>query len=439
MKKTISILITLTGLMSSILYGISTESILENFVEYKNTISLNDFKYIKDHDGIENKNKALYESKKTGKLWMVDKSFDAVSFRQYVVGDLFRLVLGNRAPELRLIKNSKGKLMMGSEFISEFQNLIDFFEISDPKATVKIKKKRTQTLYKCFPAGCKSEQFNGLLQINGGEDVLALMFLLGEMDGNAANLGLIPSQENPGQYEVAKIDHDEVGNGFTDTITLRSLAKIVFGEGKSYFTDFDYKKFDLNKIADAFDAIAGVPDYIWGGTIQARMRELSNENISDEIKGFLQQEETFLQILNSRKNRCRDFAISLRCEAAVRSGDWKAIEDLIATGFDVNTPIEYIHLDTSTEKQSASLVKLWYFISMGDRKAYNDFLKYTKQNGPISILEMAVRYDQFELIQKLTPLSNAQSIKEATAAATSFVGNQAIQTFLKNTKAKLEL
>lgn len=438
MKKYTSILITLTVLISSTLYGISTDSILNNFIEHKETLSLNDFKHIKNHNGIVNKNKALYESKKTGKLWMVDKTFDAVSFRQYVVGDLYRLALGNRAPELRLITGPNGELMMGSEFIPEFQSLIDFFGVSDSKATTKVKKKRTQTLYKCFPAGCNSEQFDGSLQISGGEDVMALMILLGDMDGNSGNLGLIPSQENPGQYEVAKIDHDELCNGFTDQITLRSLAKIVFGEGKSYYTDFDYEKFDLNKIADAFEAIADVPDYIWGGTILVRMQELTTENVSDEIRGFFQNRETFLYIINSRKNRCKDFAIGLRCEAAVREGNWGAIENLITTGFDVNTPIEYLHLNTSKEKQLASLVKLWYYMSLGDSDAYEYFTKYAQQNSPISILEMAVRYDRFELVQQLVPLSNAKSIEEATAAAIK-LGNKKIQAYFKNIEAKQEL
>ena len=52
------------------------------------------------------------------------------------------------------------------------------------------------------------------------------------------------------------------------------MAKFVFGEGKSYFTEFDYEKFDLNKMANIFDLIADLPDEIWGQTILMRARDI---------------------------------------------------------------------------------------------------------------------------------------------------------------------
>lgn len=425
--KTLSILTLITGLISSTLYGtITTESIINNFVEHKETLSLNDFEFVKKNThptlSIYQSDKAIYKSKTTGKLWMINHDFAAHSFREYTAGDLYRLALGNRAPELRLIKDSEGKLMLGSEFIPQFQSLVDFF---DPAKSLK----NARTLKKCFPTGCSAKQFEKPLQITGGEDIMALMILLGELDGNAANLGLIPSSENPQLYEVGKIDNEDVLCGFVTPMTLRSLAKIVFGEGKSYYTDFDYEKFDLNKIADAFDAIADVPDDIWGETIACRMRELTQENINEEIQSYTAQAELFKKMLNFRKNQCKDFALSLRCEAAVRSNDFQAILNLIEQGFDVNTPVEYIHLDTVKKKQVASLVQLWAIAVQGSQEAMEYFEKYSQQNGPISILEMAVRYNKLELVKQLTPLSNTTSIGQAGLAAID-LKNQEIFTYL---------
>lgn len=44
-------------------------------------------------------------------------------------------------------------------------------------------------------------------------------------------------------------------------------------------------------------------------------------------------------------------------------------------------------------------------------------IKYVQQNGPIPILDLAVRYKKLPLVKQLTPLSNAQSRKKALNAA----------------------
>lgn len=406
------------------MYGIDTESILNNFYEHKETLSLDKFDRLKAHPGDHpEQKKAIYRSKETKRLWMVQENFNYLCFRQYIIGDLFRLLLGNRAPELRLIKNSKGDLMLGSEFIPKFKTLMDFFKLQASRKNIEI-------LNNCFPTGCESEKFGGSLRINGAEDVMALMIILGELDGHEGNIGLISNQDDPNLYEVGKIDHEEAMHGLIDAITLRSLAKIVFGEGQDYFTLFDYEKFDLNKIADAFDSIASIPDDIWGGTMIRRAQEMSKENISEEVRGYVNTAEQLADIFNFRKNRCQDFAISLRCEAAVRSDNFDAIKDLIEQhGFDINTPIEYIHLDTSKEKQPASLTKLWSLATEGDSEALELFIKYANQNGPITILEMAVRYNKFELVKELAPLCNAKSLIDATHAAIE-ISNQEIANYL---------
>lgn len=420
-------LIIITGLISLSLYGNGIESISNNFVEHKKTLKLSEFKYVKDHAGDNpDQKKAIYRSKETKRLWMVQENFNYLCFRQYIIGDVFRLVLGNRAPELRLIKGSRGNLMLGSEFIPKFKTLMDFFNSQASK-------KNAETLKNCFPTGCESKEFGGSLRISGGEDVLALMIILGEIDGHDRNLGLIPSKEEPNLYEVGKIDHEEAMHGLVDEMTLRSLAKIAFcgdTEGQEdHYTVFDYEKFDLNKIADAFDVIASIPDDMWGGTIIRRAQEMSKENIDEEVRGYVDMAEQIADQFNLRKNRCKDFAIGLRCEAAVRSDNFDAIMDLIAQGFDINTAVEYIHLDTSKEKQIASLTKLWSLATEGNTGALNYFIEYSQQNGPITVLEMAVRYNKLKLVKQLAPLSNPNSLMEATRAAFE-IKNQEIGDFL---------
>lgn len=399
-------------------YSITKESIINNYVETKNILSLNELEHVKSHIGRpDGRNKELYKCKTTGRLWMIDTNFDSTVARHYIFGDLYRLVLGERSPELRLIIDDNGQLMLGSQFIPDFKDLTQFFFRSmDSREAIL---QGLNKLKNCFPHSCNS------ISITGGEEVLVLMMLLGDIDGNCSNIGLIPNKDEEGSFTVAKIDHDEAGYGFLYGITLRSMAKIVFGEGKSYFTDFDYEKFDLNKMADVLDVIADLPDEIWGQTILRRFQELSAAGFNDPTVW-----PKVAQLCNERKGRCRGYALGLRCEAAVRANDFSAIQKLIASGFNPNTPIDYIHIDSVKEKQVASLVKL---SSAESKEARNYLVKYAQQNGPIPILELAVRYKKLPLVKSLTPLSNAQAREKALKAAIE-VGAKKCEAYIRNYK-----
>lgn len=205
-------------------------------------------------------------------------------------------------------------VVITSNNIPEYNNLIDF-QNAQTKNLAKLKR--------CSPSGCES------LFINDAEEILVLLILLGN----------VPFKDKDGFFELAKIDHDEAV----------SIAKIVFGEGKSYFTEFDYEKFDLNKMADIFDSIADLSDEIWGQTILVQAQDiLFSSHTEDNWRASIWP--LFAEKLNQRKAQCRAFALSLRCQAAVGSNDLKAIQNLIELGFDPNTPSDCIHIDSVQEK-----------------------------------------------------------------------------------------
>ena len=124
------------GFISLFSYGITTESIINNYVETKSTLSLDEFEYVEPHiatsDPSDNKKK-IYKSKETGRLWMIDPNFSHQAARHYVLGGLYSFVLGERSPQLRLITDKNGNLMLGSEFIPEFKSVVDFFFLNESR------------------------------------------------------------------------------------------------------------------------------------------------------------------------------------------------------------------------------------------------------------------------------------------------------------------
>ena len=93
MKRILLVAMFSLGLFVSFLYGIDQESIMRNYGELspegssQRILDLNDFEFVKDHHGFlgnpTSREKSLYKSKETGRLWMVGKDFDLITARHY--------------------------------------------------------------------------------------------------------------------------------------------------------------------------------------------------------------------------------------------------------------------------------------------------------------------------------------------------------------------
>jgi hypothetical protein len=161
-------------------------------------LDINQFDFIKDHEA--GYKKKFYKHKVSGTTYIISNSFSAEYLASYLANGLYKLMLGNRVPNQYLIKLGENSWGLGSEFIPEFQTISKFANGTD----------QLKIIRECFPYSCS---LPNLEKIEGFEEVVAAMIMIGESDAQYQNIGLIPNSNSANGYLVSKIDHDR---SFTD-------------------------------------------------------------------------------------------------------------------------------------------------------------------------------------------------------------------------------
>lgn len=360
--------------------------------EPREVLNLNDFEFIKNIDKPGNQ-KILFKNKTTGKRWMVKGDNSLNGLRSYILGDIYTLVLDKGlVPNLQLLCDGEGNIFVGSEFIDQFHTLAKFPRKSD-----------SWEIRSCFPYNCGDNTFFG------AEKIFALAIILGDVDLHVYNLGTVPTDE-PDVFKIAKIYHDGVGTCFVEPITLRSLAKVVIGEGQEKtLTGLNFRKLNPYKIADAFEEIAAIPDSVIENTIRNRLKEFTTasclkasslqEKMISEMESSIEKDiETILK----RKHRCIDFAKSITIEGAVLKGDLNRIKTFIHSGDDVNQNFGYIFIDTQPSLlQGHRLVEIFHQINRGNLALYDEFLDEAANNSPVNILELSIHHNKNRFAKRL--------------------------------------
>lgn len=345
--------------------------------------------------------------------------------REYFIGDIYSLVMDKGlTPKLHLICDGKGDMFMGSEFIDNFTTLADF-DSNNP----------LWDLRTCFPYKCGDTQFIG------AEKIFALAMILGDMDLHTFNMGVVPTNQ-PGVYNIAKIDHDGVANCFLNPVSLRSLAKVVIGEGKEeLLTGFNLKNLDEYKIAEAFEEIGKIPDWAISQTIQNRIQELKDSTcgkpsaiVESGIENLVQMMQQVEFLITIRKELCLEYAKGATIEGAVRKIDLDKVKAFVEAGNDINGSYSYIFIDTQPSKIGGKgLVQIFSLISKGRSDLTKGLIAEAANNKPVNILELCVHYKKAAFATKLLENFEFQTsvLEKALKAAKTKKHKPLISVFTK--------
>lgn len=286
------------------------------------------FESIKNKNfGGSNESKFLHRHLITGRLWMIDTGLlRNGSIKYYLTAGLYQLMMGkDRSPNVQLIQEKDGTLMLGSEFIPGFVTLESWFRSRGAKNSLEAFNE-----YNCFASTHSSEEILkhfGFL-IEGIEELLASMVLLGDVDGNMGNVGLIPHPSKKDVFLTAKIDHEHAmcnmnsDSSFLDlSLQVERLGHRFAAEGVSVGIR---SVFSPVKIYDALTRIDQIPNHFWRSVIDRRMDQI------DSI--FFRSSEERLQMVDQlmrRKGRVQNFAADARIELAILENDTVFFENAV--------------------------------------------------------------------------------------------------------------
>lgn len=180
----------------------------------------------------------------------------SATIREYIAAPLYNLLLPGRSPNIGIIQQNQGKNYINSEFLSEFQTVADSLR-----------------------KGAHST-------VSGFESVVVASMLLGEVDPNAANLGVM--QDKNGN-KMAKIDHGYSLVNFPKTKEglKHDLHTIFFlPDARPYNELIQNKKFTFDKsnlISAINNACQSLNENTLRDTISNRINDLEKHGINFEV------------------------------------------------------------------------------------------------------------------------------------------------------------
>jgi hypothetical protein len=275
--------------------------------------------------------KQTYQDDK-GSIWMVD--FAKPKVEQYIIGGLYKLILGEHAPNEQLIKKEK-EVYQGSEFIKIFIRYIDFISANKEEAD-KMKKwdDGEECGYREYRKKCLADNFCHHTVIKNVNMVIAAMILLQENDAHGRNVGMV-CDDTKKSCELAKIDHERssLPAAFLlqneQYVNLRGRANNLLATTnvRDWFDDVFNNNYDL---ASAMEEIAAIPDKHWENVVKERIATYQQE------VGQVASAEELLARSMLIKKLARHFAQSLYIEGAILKGSIEDITKIVNSGLDLN-------------------------------------------------------------------------------------------------------
>lgn len=284
---------------------------------------------------LDRKEKQVYDCA-DGTRWMIDFSWNPeqptyggfdydkkVSYKnqpaleRLITGKLYELVLGSAAPYEQLVRDSDGKIYMGSRFIdfTPIQNLnLNVEEMVSFMATGKHEKSAVKLENRSF--------------------VIAIMALLGENDAHAKNVGF--THTSHGGTTCAKVDHDS-SDGIEDN-NLKSALNNLNANSNRDLHGLIIK--DIPALIEALEMIAGIPDEKWSASVE---EAIDSFRAHVPLSNDFAPEQT-LEKFNSIKAALPFYINSLRWESAIISGDIIEISKLMLEGLNIHQKYCYAAL-----------------------------------------------------------------------------------------------
>lgn len=253
-------------------------------------------------------------------------------------------------------------------------------------------KKLTETevraLKECLPNHCstvKSSVPSSHLEIEGFENLVAAAIILQDKM-TFDSVVFTPNPRAPGKFIFAKNQHfHSLQKGYDcerdvppyqeNNITIPDLHMVIAEctlkhLGLSWHPT---KSIDLEKLGQAFERIHAIPDEIWIEVQRNAMEHLSE-------KGLLALDpEVLANIALNRKTIAQRYAISLKVEAAIQSGNLAALQAMIANKtIDINETFHSVHTsDLDKEKRRLSPLELAVYYK---KRAIVEWLKNQNVN-----------------------------------------------------------
>lgn len=376
-------------------------------------LSVNDFELLDSRE--LDPRKALYQNKVDQKTWMISKKFEHFDAKQFIAATLYRLILGNAlAPNIQLIKKEvvhylwgakylpdfisqffitgkENHYFLGSEFLPGAITLADVLhnctkENFDLQKALKetelkagepwsdeLKRERENALTMAFFKRLLRGLPDNCAEIVGYEDVLAAMIILNEDDGHIENLVIVPDPDAPGKFTLAKIDHeysllghlrwDAKADDEAQETNLRTIIEETVLATKNrpmWFHSramwFRPDKIDLLRLSQAFERIHAIPDEVWEGSLLRAVEQLKDKGLS----GPSDKESVVLAL--KRKAHAKHYAISLKVEAAIQSGNLGALQQLVKEGaINIDEAFHAINIDLSETRLLTPLEMAVYY------------------------------------------------------------------------------
>ncbi|AIL65760.1 hypothetical protein NOVO_07070 [Rickettsiales bacterium Ac37b] len=299
---------------------------VDNLPEVSGNLSLRQGK-TKNSTLLQDFNENYWAVFSTSKTLLRDRKTLSDPLIYYLLADIYKLVLGNAAPNLQFIK-SPTELLIGSEFIKNYESMISTNKIC------------YGSLLDDFP-NCKEANFSNYYTF------ISLAMILGESDANARNFGIITPISN--NVILAKIDHDlNIGIYSNLTFQERVLKTLKGGNYRLHKAIKD----NLNCLAEAIGNLGHIPDDLWQESIYRRLNKLFEvyELFNDPVIGadliFLKNLAEFLITI---KSKLPTYRYTLELEYLILQDRVETFKSFISeNNIDIRAEFEFMGLRDST-------------------------------------------------------------------------------------------